>query len=93
MTPTARSLKHLRDNGFTAEVVERYNSFTRRRHDLFNFADILGFRGNEVVLIQTTTRGHLRDRWDKVVDSPTAQAWVVGGNRIEVHGWVKRNRR
>lgn len=40
MTPTARTLKWLRERGYTAEVVERWNPHSRTRKDLFGFADV-----------------------------------------------------
>ena len=41
MTPTQRSLAALRDLGYLVEVVEKWNSFTRTRKDLWGWADLL----------------------------------------------------
>lgn len=40
-SPTQRSLKWLRDQGMTAEVVERWNPHAKVRHDLFGSIDIV----------------------------------------------------
>ena len=38
-SPTQRSLKLLRDEGYTAQVVERWNPHARVRQDLFGVID------------------------------------------------------
>ena len=40
MSPTARSLAHLRSLGYTARVVERWNPFAKIRQDLLGAAEI-----------------------------------------------------
>ena len=57
-------MKYLRDQGYTVAIVEHYNCFTKRRHDLFGFADLLAIRENEVMLVQVTsgTNVSARDR-------------------------------
>ena len=66
-TTTQRSLKLMRDRGYYAEVVERYNSFTKQRNDLFGFIDILCLKEGEVVGVQTTSRGHVSTRTKKIL--------------------------
>lgn len=92
-SPTQRSLKFMRDQGYTAEVVERFNSFTKRRNDLFGFIDILCIRKGEVVGVQTTSAGHVSDRKKKILEHENAQAVLDSGIRIIVHGWEKKNNR
>ena len=41
MTPTQRSLAHLRKWGYIAAVVEKWNPHARIRQDAFGFGDIL----------------------------------------------------
>lgn len=83
----------MRDQGYTAEVVERFNSFTKRRNDLFGFIDILCIRKGEVVGVQTTSAGHVSDRKKKILEHENAQAVLDSGIRIIVHGWEKKNNR
>ena len=40
-SPTQRSLAALRERGMLAEVVERWNPYTKTRKDLFGFVDIV----------------------------------------------------
>lgn len=94
MTPTARTLKELERRGYTAAVVEKWNPWARVRQDLFGFADVIGFKAGEpVLLVQTTTRTNASARRKKIRDNPTASAWLAAGHRIEVHGWFKDGRR
>jgi hypothetical protein len=92
-SPTQRSLKHMRDQGYYAEVVERFNSFTKRRHDLFGFIDILCIKEGEVVGVQTTSYGHISDRRQKILEHENYAAVKASGIKIIVHGWIKRNNR
>ena len=44
-SPTQRSLKHLRDNGYTSAVVEKWNMHAKIRQDLFGGIDIVALKG------------------------------------------------
>lgn len=92
-SPTARSLKYLRDLGYEAQVVERYNSFSRKRVDLFAFIDIVAIRDGEILGVQTTSAAHTSDRLKKITAEPKSDLWLRAGGRIEVHGWAKRGPR
>ena len=89
MTPTARSLKHLRDNGWRAEVVEKWNSFTRTRKDLWGFADVLAIRPGEVRAIQVTSGSNVAARVRKIAESEAVSDVRQAGIGIFVHGWRK----
>lgn len=92
MTPTQRSLKHLRESGYRAEVVERFNSFTKRRHDLFGIADIIAIRESEVTLVQTTIGSNVAARVKKIAESDAVPDIRKAGIGIIVHGWRKSSR-
>ena len=89
MSPTQRSLRYLRDLGYTCEVVEHFNSHTKRRKDLFGFGDILAVGNNTTILVQTTTGANMAERERKIITecATTARAWLRAGNEIELHGW------
>ncbi len=89
MTPTARSLKHLREQGYTCQVVERWNSFTKTRHDLWGIGDILCLRGAETLLVQTTSGDNVSKRVAKIADCEHLPAIREAGWRIICHGWRK----
>jgi hypothetical protein len=88
MTPTQRSLAALRELGYLVEVVEKWNSFTRTRKDLWGWADLLAIRRGEVLAVQVTSEG-VANRVKKVTDSETIARVREAGVRIEIHGWRK----
>lgn len=96
MSPTARSLAYLRKNGGIAEVVERYNSFSRTRKDLFGWCDIVCLRAigssYQLQFIQTTTKSNMSSRITKITDSDTVGPVRKAGVEIFVHGWYKDKR-
>jgi hypothetical protein len=96
MSPTGRTLERLRKLGFTACVVEKFNSFTKRRIDAFGFGDILAAReGVGVLMIQATSGdgGNHANRRAKIAQEPRAVQWLLAGGRIEVWSWAKRGGR
>ena len=93
MTPTQLTLRHLRADGYTAEVVERWNPHARVRNDLFGFVDVLAVRGPETLAVQTTSATNVSARIRKIADSPFVGAVREAGWRIVVHGWAKRGNR
>jgi carbonic anhydrase len=94
--PTQRSLKELRARGLTVEVTEHWNAFTKRRHDLFNFADMLAL-GETITAVQTTSGSNVSARIEKItrdpIVAPKAKAWLLAGGKILVHGWALRGKR
>lgn len=93
ISPTQLSLKMMRDQGYYAEVVERYNSFTRKRNDLFGFVDVLCLKPGEVVGVQTTSYSNLSARIKKIREHENFVKVQDSGIRIIIHGWVKRDNR
>jgi len=89
VSPTQRSLKQLRDRGYLVWITEHYNAFTQRRHDLYNFIDIVGLNIEEVGIlgIQTTTLGGLNARIKKAEELESYWMWLACGNDVEFHGW------
>ena len=79
----------LRDLGYLVEVVEKWNSFTRTRKDLWGWADLLAIKRGEVLAVQVTA-ADVSKRIKKIQDSDTVALVRDAGIRIEVHGWTKR---
>lgn len=91
MSPTRRSLKLLRSQGMTAQVVERYNQYARRRIDLFGFIDIVVVSCASIIGVQTTSGDHVAERLNKIREEcrDNALAWLRAGGKIHIHGWRK----
>ena len=95
-SPTARSLAHLRQQGAMAQVVEHWNHFSGRRHDLFGFIDIVAVDDQPGVLgVQTTSASNVSARMTKLRDECAGEMrrWLLAKNRLVVHGWAKRGPR
>jgi len=92
-SPTSRSLEMLRNDGYVADVIERWIPRAMIRKDWCGFGDILACGDENIALIQTTTASNLMARWHKVVANPAAEKWLNAGGEIFVHGWAKRGGR
>ena len=88
-SPTQRSLAALRKDGWTCEIVEHWNSFSRTRRDLFGGLDILAIRDGETLGVQTTSGTNVSARLAKIKAEPRLAQWLRAGNRLMVHGWRK----
>lgn len=87
MTPTARSLAHLRNEGWVCEVVEHRPKHTGRTRDLFGVADILALRPGQTLAVQTTTAANVAARVTKVQASPWLPVMLAAGWTFRCHGW------
>lgn len=84
MSPTARTLKALRDAGWTAGVVERFNHNTRRKHDLFGCIDIVAVKDHLTLGVQATSGSNAAARLKKM-PATDAAAWLGAKFLVE---WV-----
>jgi len=88
-SPTQRSIKMLKDDGWEVAIVEKWNPFVKIRQDLFGFADLIAMRpGSTPQLIQVTTTG-IASRIEKIKDEPRALTALLSGFEIYGHGWRK----
>lgn len=90
MTPTQLTLRYLRAQGWTAEVVERWNPHARVRNDLFGFIDVLAIKDGETLAVQTTSASNVPARIRKIAEHPNVGVVREAGWGIHVHGWAKR---
>jgi len=88
-SPTQRSLKILRDEGYLCAIVEHWNPFARIRQDLYGFVDILAIKGKETLAVQTTTLANQGARIEKINESKNYPIVKKAGWKIVVHGWRK----
>ena len=93
MSLTARSTAHLRDLGYMVATVEHYNSFTRRKHDLWGCIDLLCIGNGETVAVQVTSKTNLSARRHKIEEAEAYPEMIRSGWRIVLHGWFKEKNR
>ena len=79
-------------NGYTAQVVEKFNHFAKVRQDLFGIIDVLAFHNEskEILGVQCTSLSNFSSRKTKVLGSDTLLPWLQAGGKFEVHGWFKK---
>lgn len=93
-SPTQRTLKLLRDMGFQTAITEHWNSFVKRRQDLFGFIDLLAVNADQTIGVQATSASHHSARIEKISGLQEAQDWLTGGKRkIWVISWGKKGPR
>lgn len=90
-SPTERSLKLLRNDGYLVEVVERWIPKVKIRKDLWGF-DICGIDKStgRMVLVQTTSASNAAARRTKLEGM---QEWDIlswSAADLYVHGWRQR---
>jgi hypothetical protein len=90
LSPTKLTLRHLREQGYTAEIVERWNSHAGVRQDLLGFIDVLALRGAETLAVQTTSASNVASRVKKIALCQHIGAVREAGWAIHVHGWAKK---
>jgi hypothetical protein len=92
MTLTARSKALYVSHGYQVALVEHYNSFTKRKHDLWGCIDLLAIGHGETVAIQVTSKGHLSER-HKIEEAEAYPEMLRSGWRVVLHGWFKESNR
>lgn len=90
-SPTQLTLKKLRDDGYVAEVVEKWIPGANIRRDLFGFIDVLAIKPGEILGVQCTSRGHVRNRCNKIAESDLVDNVREANIKIEVWGWDKKD--
>lgn len=91
MSPTQRSLKHLRDNGYQVEIVEHWSPWAKRRNDLWGFVDLLAINREtgDILAVQTTSGTNVSARVKKITDHENLPLLRKANISIHVHGWSK----
>ena len=88
MTPTQLSLKLLKKEGYTAQVVESWVPVAHVRRDLFGIIDILAIKPGVfgVLGIQCTSFSNMGARLKKAGVNKHLLTWYKTGNNFEVWG-------
>lgn len=89
MSPTQRSLKKLREEGYLCEIVEKTIPKCFIKKDLFGFVDILCLKDEEILGVQTTSGANFANRVQKIKNHENLEMVKMAGIKISVHGWRK----
>jgi hypothetical protein len=85
-----RTIAIFKDRGYLCDTVESYNSFTRRKKDLFTIFDVLAVGNKETIGIQITSKSNMSSRIRKIQESEALPYLLNAGWRIIVIGFFKQ---
>jgi hypothetical protein len=88
MSPTQRSLAVLKELGYRAKIVERWNPFAKVRQDLFG-ADLLGLKPGSILAVQCTSGSNHAARRAKLDAEGFTALWKGAGATLEIWSWAK----
>lgn len=89
---TQRTLKYLRDQGYTSAIVEKWNSHTRTRHDLFGIIDIIALDPKNGVIGVQSTGSAFSEHYKKLTEEKATETrqWLeTPGTQLVLIGWRK----
>lgn len=88
MTPTQRTLKYLRDEGYHVGIVERWIQRMQKRIDLFGIIDLIAMDGEKIVGVQSCGQS-FSEHDKKIMASPETVLWLQSQGRLMLIGWRK----
>jgi len=96
MTPTQRTLKYLRDQGYECGMVERWVMIPKHpaggiRKDLFGIIDLLAIKGHETIGVQSTGQA-FAEHHKKLTEEMRGETigWLdTGVRQLLLIGWRK----
>ena len=85
-----RTMALFESRGYKCEVVESYNSFTKRKKDMFGILDMVAIGNEETLGIQMTSKSNMSSRIKKIQESDYFVELLRSKWRIIVIGWFKK---
>ena len=91
-SPTSRSLELLRTMGYQPQIVEYYNSFSKKRVDLYTCIDIVACHSALGILgVQVTSASNHSARFKKACKAPIRK-WLEAGGHMQIQSWGKKGK-
>lgn len=100
MTPMQHAIGYAKEHGFHYDIVEHWNPYSRKRHDLFGFADLVLVRVSErrgtasspsIWFVQVTSAANHAAREAKVRGNEVARVIAeIPSARVEVWSFPLR---
>ena len=85
-----RAIAIYKNKGYICDTVESYNSFTKRKKDLFTIFDVVAVGNKETVGIQLTSKSNMSARIRKITESDALPYLLSAGWRVVVMGFYKQ---
>jgi hypothetical protein len=95
VSPTQRARAFCKANGWTSQIVERFNVYAKVRQDLFGVIDlvVLDGQGGGPLGVQVCAGASHAARRDKALAEPRLREWLSAPARFEVWSYSKRGER
>lgn len=93
ISPTQLTLKLLREDGWTVEVVEKWIPGANIRKDLFGFIDLVALKDGQTLGVQATSYSNISARVKKIENAELLSAVRKASWQVWVIGWRKQNNR
>jgi len=90
---TQRTLRYLRGRGFVAEVVERWNPYSKTRKDLFNVIDIVAMGSGHLYGVQSCSDSSRAAHRAKLLREERVRVWLNSGGLFLLITWGKHRGR
>jgi hypothetical protein len=89
-SPTQLTIDYLYAEGAQlVQKVEVWNPFARKRKDLFDCWDVLAVKDGQTIAVQTTSRGNISARANKIAESESTPHLRRAGWTLHIYGWDK----
>jgi len=91
LSNTQRTLRGLRQEGYIAGIVERWNPYAGKygvRQDLFGVIDIIAIKHNAICGIQSCG-SDFAEHNRKILANEFVPEWLKAGGHLELWGWRK----
>lgn len=99
MTPTQRTLRHLRHEGLLSAIVEKWNAYAGKhgqRQDMFGIIDIVSLCPLRGIIGVQSCGNSFKQHWDKLTyeKAEISREWLSCGGKLYIYSWrkVKRKR-
>lgn len=80
-----RTKTYMQDIGWEIDKVEYWNTFARKRKDLYGFGDFLAFCDEGTVIVQCSDHTSHSKRRNKILALDIARKWI---RRSDRHIWI-----
>lgn len=87
------TIKFLKNKGYVVERVERYNAFTRKRHDAFGIIDYIALKEGEILGVQSTGVNGKSIHKKTILSHKLTKTWLEAGGKLLLICWRKRGYR
>lgn len=85
-----RAIAIYKNKGYICDTAESYNSFTKRKKDLFTILDVVAVGNKETIGIQLTSKSNMSARIKKITESDALPYLLSAGWRVVVLGFFKQ---